>query len=1293
MSDLDKKYTIRLDLINNIQNEKMRFSLSDNETSDFYIKVTKSTGKVDLTDKTVKLYVVKPNKNVVYITVTPYTECNDTNVFYCDLPNDFKNIKGTYYAQMLVEDIITGEKVVAPSKFSYIVESDIMSETSGVVDTEENKNILDSILSDLADLKANKITIDDIPTKTSQLINDSNFVTDSVVDEKISNAQLSGGEVDLSGYVSKEIGNANQITFSDGQTFQVKLEDGSLKGEKGDQGIQGIQGEKGEQGDKGDKGDPFTYADFTQEQLAALKGEKGEQGIQGVKGEDGLTTDISLNGTTYTHSNGTITLPDYPTVPTNVSEFANDSGYITNIPDEYITEEKLNAKGYLTEHQDIGNLALKSELHSHTNKAILDNITSDKVVNWDNKSEFGGDYNDLTNKPAIPTKTSQLTNDSDFVNSTYVANKIAEASLSGGDVDLSGYQTRTDNTLNTKDKTIAGGINEIKASVDSIEIPTKTSDLINDSGYLTEHQNLDGYVKTNDLSTVATTGSYNDLTDKPTIPSKTSQLTNDSGYLTEHQSLDSYAKTEDIPTNISQLTNDAGFITLNEVPVTDLSGYVTKETGNADQITFSDGQTFQAKLDAGILKGEKGERGEQGIQGEQGPQGDQGIKGDKGDSFTYEDFTAEQLLSLKGDKGDKGDPFTYADFTQEQLESLRGPQGIQGEQGIQGLKGDKGDTGERGLQGIQGEKGEPGTNGVNGEDGATFTPSVDAEGNLSWTNDKGLVNPTTVNIKGDKGDQGIQGIQGLQGERGEQGIQGEKGDTGEKGQDGLTTSIVVNGNTYSHTNGTITLPDYPTVVSTADTITIADTAGNFASTNVEGALAELFQFVSNGKTLIASAITDMGVDTSNTDSFEIMANKIRQIIGNISEQPLYKFGLLSDVHVDGDGTDTAHSISDLTNAISFLQNAGADFIAYCGDMAYDGRDEDYTSLKTCLDTSTVPNYCIRGNHDAYSLANGYASATGCEDDYIITQGNDLLIFMSCADKNHGTGGLTTAKLDWLENLLQNNTNTRVFLFYHYFVEGTSGNGNGIYSGNTLDPSNAIVLRFINMVKQYSNLIYCNGHSHIRFNIQDQDAHANYYHNDGECYYIHIPSTSRPRYLSGDTVADYNEGSEGYLVEVYVNKVVFKPIDFIASEYLTKYDYTANVAQGNNTPTIPSEPSEVTTITPTWETGNITSAGADNNSDKTAMRTNHINFDTNAYTYKLTTSSDCNRISDMRFYYFNDDGTYNSRTSFTELGITAGMTIEIPFPTTTGTFRLKAVTGTVTTLENMNNVLIITRVPK
>ena len=38
--------------------------------------------------------------------------------------------------------------------------------------------------------------------------------------------------------------------------------------------------------------------------------------------------------------------------------------------------------------------------------------------------------------------------------------------------------------------------------------------------------------------------------------------------------------------------------------------------------------------------------------------------------------------------------------------------------------------------------------------GATFTPSVDVNGNISWTNDKNLSNPTTQNIKGPKGDKG-----------------------------------------------------------------------------------------------------------------------------------------------------------------------------------------------------------------------------------------------------------------------------------------------------------------------------------------------------------------------------------------------------------------------------------------------------------------------------------------------------------------------------------------------------------
>lgn len=77
-----------------------------------------------------------------------------------------------------------------------------------------------------------------------------------------------------------------------------------------------------------------------------------------------------------------------------------------------------------------------------------------------------------------------------------------------------------------------------------------------------------------------------------------------------------------------------------------------------------------------------------------------------------------------------------------------------------------------------------------GKNGATFTPAVDSSGNLSWSNDSGLANPETVNIrgpqglKGDTGAQGPKGDTGPQGEQGEQGLQGPAGADGEPGATG-----------------------------------------------------------------------------------------------------------------------------------------------------------------------------------------------------------------------------------------------------------------------------------------------------------------------------------------------------------------------------------------------------------------------------------------------------------------------------------------------------------------------------
>lgn len=52
----------------------------------------------------------------------------------------------------------------------------------------------------------------------------------------------------------------------------------------------------------------------------------------------------------------------------------------------------------------------------------------------------------------------------------------------------------------------------------------------------------------------------------------------------------------------------------------------------ASQIKFTDGQTFQQKLDGGTLKGEKGDKGETGETGANGQKGDAGAAGAKGDT-------------------------------------------------------------------------------------------------------------------------------------------------------------------------------------------------------------------------------------------------------------------------------------------------------------------------------------------------------------------------------------------------------------------------------------------------------------------------------------------------------------------------------------------------------------------------------------------------------------------------------------------------------------------------------------
>ena len=84
-------------------------------------------------------------------------------------------------------------------------------------------------------------------------------------------------------------------------------------------------------------------------------------------------------------------------------------------------------------------------------------------------------------------------------------------------------------------------------------------------------------------------------------------------------------------------------------------------TGNAGDSYLVNGALYVWNGDSwenvGNIKGEKGDTGatgKTGDKGDTGAKGDTGVKGDTGDAFTFDDFTPEQLASLKGVTGDTG---------------------------------------------------------------------------------------------------------------------------------------------------------------------------------------------------------------------------------------------------------------------------------------------------------------------------------------------------------------------------------------------------------------------------------------------------------------------------------------------------------------------------------------------------------------------------------------------------------------------------------------------------------------
>ena len=325
-----------------------------------------------------------------------------------------------------------------------------------------------------------------------------------------------------------------------------------------------------------------------------------------------------------TNDSGYIINSDIPTIPTKVSQLTNDSNYVTQTEmTDAITDAVTGGTVDLTGYQKSRdtNLATIDKTVVGAINELKDNIDNFEgggaglTAEQSQKLETAYEHSQSTHVSAsdIPAKVSDLENDSSFVTQTEMTNAINNAQLGGGstEVDLSIYQTIQEDTLTTTAKTIPEAINELKSGVEGIIVPTKVSELNNDSNFIDKDvSNLTNYPTT---TTVENT--YAKKTDIPTIPTKVSQLNNDSGfitsipeeyvtdtelnakgYLTEHQDISGLQPKSDTALTTSDKTVVGG---INEVKNTadDKSKIITLTEAEYKALSNLDPETYYITTD------------------------------------------------------------------------------------------------------------------------------------------------------------------------------------------------------------------------------------------------------------------------------------------------------------------------------------------------------------------------------------------------------------------------------------------------------------------------------------------------------------------------------------------------------------------------------------------------------------------------------------------------------------------------------------------------------------------------
>lgn len=293
-----------------------------------------------------------------------------------------------------------------------------------------------------------------------------------------------------------------------------------------------------------------------------------------------------------------------------------------------------------------------------------------------------------------------------------------------------------------------------------------------------------------------------------------------------------------------------------------------------------------------------------------------------------------------------------------------------------------------------------------------------------------------------------------------------------------------------------------------------------------------------------------------------------------TEEKLYSFGLLSDIHL-ADYVPASYTKFD--NALSYFEEQGALFCCHSGDLTDYGfwyptstyQVSTYTPIlfeeyKRICEKNGIPVYGCCGNHESYNgynIVGTYNDTYGANPALVInnleklqeytgnglvftkTQGSDVFIFIG---QPEGNTPMTDEALQWLYETLEVNRNKRCFIFVHPHI--SSGNPVGAYKSNPLFQNWIHFGVFKNLLNHYKNTVLFHGHTHVKFECQEQDKASTYSAKDG-FRSVHVPSLSTPRDVVNGELVNRTAESQGYIVDVYDDCIVLNGMDFINGEYV------------------------------------------------------------------------------------------------------------------------------------------------